>query len=316
MTIKHETTVREFDTDRQTVTCSDGFSLPYDLLVAADGKNSSTRAFFREQDKQLLVTPRRGRVGEVRYKTFNLDIVENIVNVLEEGWLYGVGGPPPNFPVLSRTPHFNDDGKKSARGVGIIPVNDDQGSLGVLTGLCKSDSDRSLLYRKLPRALTACATDAERDAFETRVLSDASGGFVVSKLYSGHCAFVGDAAVSPAPAGQGVNHALDAAASLAANFDAATTRTRPYTTTCACPTRRPTPSSATPTSPLGPDRRRRRRPRRRPPRRALPQANRLSLQQVTDVHVRLGRPSRSPPRRRPTPTTTALPHSDEPPPLL
>ena len=109
-------------------------------------------------------------------------------------------------------------GKKSARGVGIIPVNDDQGSLGVLTGLCKSDSDRSLLYRKLPRALTACATDAERDAFETRVLSDASGGFVVSKLYSGHCAFVGDAAVSPAPAGQGVNHALDAAASLVANF--------------------------------------------------------------------------------------------------
>lgn len=220
VTVKHETTVVEFDTDRQTVTCSDGYSIPYDLLVGADGKNSPTRAFFAERDKRLLVTPRKGRVGEVRYKTFNLDVAEKL-DVLEEGWLYGVGGPPPDNPVVSRTPLFDADLRKKGRGVGIVPVNDaPSDALSSAFALCKSESDRSLLHSKLPKKLLAASTEAERQSFETRCLSDASGGFVASKLYSGHCAFVGDAAVSPAPAGQGVNHALDAAASLVTHFDA------------------------------------------------------------------------------------------------
>ncbi|KAH8070177.1 FAD-binding domain-containing protein [Aureococcus anophagefferens] len=182
VTLKHETTVVEFDTDRQTVTCSDGYSIPYDLLV--------------------------------RYKTFNLDVAEKL-DVLEEGWLYGVGGPPPDNPVVSRTPLFDADLRKVGRGVGIVPVNDaPSDALSSAFALCKSESDRSLLHSKLPKKLLAASTEAERQSFETRCLSDASGGFVASKLYSGHCAFVGDAAVSPAPAGQGVNHALDAAASL------------------------------------------------------------------------------------------------------
>ena len=44
VTVKHETTVREFDTFRQTVTGSDGFSLPYDLLVAENNLTTFLKA--------------------------------------------------------------------------------------------------------------------------------------------------------------------------------------------------------------------------------------------------------------------------------
>lgn len=147
--VKHETTVVEFDCSRMTITLSDGFSLPYDLIVAADGKNSPTRAFFEQGDPQLLVTPRKGRVGETRYKTFTLDRSEELDKVTREGWcvapffffahafhvrLYMVGGPPPGNPIFARTPLVLDasKGPKPLKGgalavhchraVGIVPV--------------------------------------------------------------------------------------------------------------------------------------------------------------------------------------------------
>lgn len=97
--VKHETTVVEFDCSRMTITLSDGFSLPYDLIVAADGKNSPTRAFFEQGDPQLLVTPREGRVGETRYKTFTLDRSEELDKVTREGWCVA-----PFLFVCSRLP--------------------------------------------------------------------------------------------------------------------------------------------------------------------------------------------------------------------
>lgn len=81
-----------------------------------------------------------------------------------------------------------------------------------------SIEEKAKLADWIPPRLLACATPAETKAFETRPLSDASGGFVSSKLNSGHCGLVGDAAVSPAPAGQGINHALDQVRALLSWF--------------------------------------------------------------------------------------------------
>eukprot|EP00633_Aureoumbra_lagunensis_P001849 CAMPEP_0197293008 /NCGR_PEP_ID=MMETSP0890-20130614/26346_1 /TAXON_ID=44058 ORGANISM="Aureoumbra lagunensis, Strain CCMP1510" /NCGR_SAMPLE_ID=MMETSP0890 /ASSEMBLY_ACC=CAM_ASM_000533 /LENGTH=179 /DNA_ID=CAMNT_0042767393 /DNA_START=791 /DNA_END=1330 /DNA_ORIENTATION=- len=71
----------------------------------------------------------------------------------------------------------------------------------------------SLSY--LPSRFVTGISPQQHQTYEEAPMVDAGGGFVVSDLaIPGGFALIGDAAVSPAPAGQGINHAFDAAASL------------------------------------------------------------------------------------------------------
>ena len=71
-----------------------------------------------------------------------------------------------------------------------------------------------LLERRVPHLLQYITAE-ERVAFEQREWSDAGGGFRANKLDAGGCVvLVGDAATSPPPPGQGVNHAFEGAAVL------------------------------------------------------------------------------------------------------
>ena len=71
-----------------------------------------------------------------------------------------------------------------------------------------------LLERRVPHLLQYITAE-ERVAFELREWSDAGGGFRANKLDAGGCVvLVGDAATSPPPPGQGVNHAFEGAAVL------------------------------------------------------------------------------------------------------
>ena len=71
-----------------------------------------------------------------------------------------------------------------------------------------------LLERRVPHLLQYITAE-ERVAFEQREWSNAGGGFRANKLDAGGCVvLVGDAATSPPPPGQGVNHAFEGAAVL------------------------------------------------------------------------------------------------------
>ena len=147
-----------------------------------------------KSDPSLVVTPREGRQGEKMYKTFNID---NPGEHIREGFLYPEfpRGGPPMPAIIGRLP----DGSA----IGILPFD-------------KEVSEPGLLSRRLPKlAHAGLFTPEECEAFDSRPFSNAAGGFVCNQLYAGDCVvMVGDAAVSPPPAGQGVNHALEAAAVL------------------------------------------------------------------------------------------------------
>ena len=161
---------------------------PFDLICACDGKRSRLRDSAAAQDPRLTVTARDGRAGEKLYKTFHVD---DPGAVLEDGWLYMLGPPP--HAVLARVP--------GGGGLGILPVPDRAARLPALRD-------------RLP-AIAPAISAAEAAAFEERPVSSAAGGYTASRLVAGSClALVGDAACSPPPAGQGLNHALEAAAAL------------------------------------------------------------------------------------------------------
>lgn len=141
-----------------------------------------------EQDPALIITPRDGRAGEKHYKTFNID---DPGSNIAPGWLYMQFGPA-GPAIFSRLP----DGTA----LGILPLMDDSPPPGLLDQL---------------QPLSPLFSPEEKAAFETRPVSNAAGGFTASRLSAGACvALVGDAACSPPPAGQGINHALEAAAIL------------------------------------------------------------------------------------------------------
>ena len=71
------------------------------------------------------------------------------------------------------------------------------------------------LRARLAPELMKFVTPEEEEAFDTRAWSDAGSGSVASQLVAGDCvALVGDAAASPPPPGQGINHALEMASRL------------------------------------------------------------------------------------------------------
>jgi len=181
----------------------DGSRLPqsaqgaFDLFVACDGKNSPVRDSVALQDPALSITSRDGRDGEELYKTVNFDLAGKADgSQMEEGWLYMIGGPPPHGVIASRLP-------STGTGIGIVP-------------LTSQDSQKEdLLEQRLSPDALALVSEEERVAFARRPVSTAAGGFVASRLAAGGCvAIVGDAATSPPPAGQGINHALEAASVL------------------------------------------------------------------------------------------------------
>ena len=95
--------------------------------------------------------------------------------------------------------------RRGGGGVGIIPVDPAEVAQGVPPGL---------LEKRVPH-LMQYITMEERRAFELRTWSNAAGGYTVSCLDAGGLvALVGDAASSPPPPGQGINHAFEGAADL------------------------------------------------------------------------------------------------------
>lgn len=158
----------------------------WDLVVACDGKNSKTRHSAASQDSAMVVSDVFGRAGEQTYKAFNLENCQ-VPGTWDfaEGWLYG----HPESHVVARMP--------GGGGVGIIPVDPAAVANGVPPGL---------LQQRVPHLLQYITME-ERRAFELRTWSNAAGGFTVSCLDAGGLvALVGDAACSPPPPGQGINH--------------------------------------------------------------------------------------------------------------
>jgi 2-polyprenyl-6-methoxyphenol hydroxylase-like FAD-dependent oxidoreductase len=160
----------------------------FDLVVACDGKNSCIRSSAAEQDLALVVSEVHGRAGEQTYKTVNFNRCdsEQAAEDFPEGWLFG----SPFSHVVARMP--------GGGGLGIVPVEPAEVEAGVPVGL---------LGRRLPAKLLPFVTAEEHQAFEERPWSNAAGGYTVGQLQAGgFVALVGDAATSPPPPGQGVNH--------------------------------------------------------------------------------------------------------------
>jgi len=163
---------------------------PYDLIVACDGRNSTLRTSAAAQDPELKLTSYNGRAGggAQAYKTFNLDVCDEIADDIAPGWLHMAGRC-----VYARVP--------TSGAVGIMPL--DNG--------CEEALQPDLLNKRVPQIMKYI-TAAEAVAFDSRAIFTATGGFVASKLYAGDCmALVGDSATSLAPPGQGGDHAFDAA---------------------------------------------------------------------------------------------------------
>lgn len=166
----------------------------FDIFCACDGKHSRVRDSAAQQDGALVVQSRSGRSGEKLYRTFNVDLCESTYgeDLVKPGWLYMFGFK--DFSVCARMP--------TGGALGIMPLHEENPPSGLL---------RSTLDWRLMSLITS----EEETEFETRQVCNAGGGFTVSRLVAGGCVvLLGDAATSPPPPGQGVNHALENAAQL------------------------------------------------------------------------------------------------------
>eukprot|EP00966_Prymnesium_polylepis_P168975 3906951-Prymnesium_polylepis.1 len=190
--IHFECTDVAIDLERRTICfCAGGSkpaTLPFDLIVGCDGKHSRVRAAAADADQSFVVTPRGGRHSDGgRYVSFLLGGA--MANSFDKGWLYDV---------------------RSAAVVSRIPTG---GALGI--ALLAPHEERADLRRRLPPPLASAMTDAQEDAIVSQPVNHVGGGFVCASLVACRCvALVGDAAVSPPPRGQGINHAFAAAAAL------------------------------------------------------------------------------------------------------
>jgi len=168
----------------------------FDIICACDGKHSRVRDSAAQQDGALVVQSRSGRSGEKLYRTFNIDLCESALDAYGEdlvkpGWLYVFGF---GASVCARMP--------TGGALGIMPLHEENPPSGLL---------RSTLDWRLMSLITS----EEETEFDTRQVCNAGGGFTVSRLVAGGCVvLLGDAATSPPPPGQGINHALENAAQL------------------------------------------------------------------------------------------------------
>ena len=184
---------------------------PFALVVGADGKGSRVRDSAARQDAALTVRRCHSRDGEELYKTYNLDLLPpaDADARLPTGFLH---------PSIADFPPCISGCVPAGGALGICPAPPrlvaKDGEAGEVRVIGPA-AEPGYLRARLAPELMKFVTPEEEEAFDTRPWSDAGSGSVASQLVAGDCvALVGDAAASPPPPGQGINHALEMASRL------------------------------------------------------------------------------------------------------
>ena len=221
VTVFHEVPVAGVDLATRSVTLADGApcaadaaaaaAAPFALVVGADGKGSRVRDSAARQDAALTVRRCHSRDGEELYKTYNLDLLPpaDADARLPTGFLH---------PSIADFPPCISGCVPAGGALGICPAPPrlvaKDGEAGEVRVIGPA-AEPGYLRARLAPELMKFVTPEEEEAFDTRPWSDAGSGSVASQLVAGDCvALVGDAAASPPPPGQGINHALEMASRL------------------------------------------------------------------------------------------------------